>query len=163
MKLYEIDGAILSLLATADESGELNDAVATELDNLAMDRTDKIEGICKVIRTAQGREAAIQAEIDRLQMAKRRETSAVDWLKNYLKSSMLSAGDKKIEAGTFTVRIQKNSAPSISVMIDAEKLPEQFRRVIVEPAKDEILKAWRANGAVPDGVTIEVGQHLRIA
>ncbi len=163
LKLYEIDLAMLQLLETADESGELNDAVATELDNLAMDREHKIESICQVIRTATAQEAAYRAEMDRLEMSRRQETARIEWLKDYLKRSMMASGDKKIEAGTFKIRIQNNSVPSVSVLCDPEQLPEWARRIKVEADKKEIGDRWKADGTLPPGVTAEVGTHLRIS
>ncbi len=161
--LYAIDTALLTLLARLDDDGELTDDPLAAIDALAMERNDKIDGICRHVRERETRAAAIQAEIDRLLMAKRTEENAVDRLKGFIKESMQKLGEKKIKTPLFTVWWQANGQPTATIE-DAEKLPGWAMRTITNlvPDKTAIIGAWERGESLPDGVTVETGTHLRI-
>ncbi len=161
--LYQIDSEIMNLLYTVGEDGEIDPCIAAELDNLTHDRQYKIMSICQVIRDSAAREAGIQAELDRLQMMKRCEERKQDWLKQYVKRSMEAAGEQRIEAGLFRLRIQRNSQPSVMVSCVPESLPDWAQVHRVEVNRKELLQRFKDTGALPAGVDVVYGDHLRIS
>lgn len=162
MKLYEISSALLSVLSASDETGELTPEQADSLTALEGKFADKVQGVCCVIRQAQTDAEAAKAEASRLTaMASSRQRLA-DGLKAYLKLQMESTGQEKVKTDLFAVRIQKNSVPSCKVVVPAAELPPGFQRVTVEPDNAALVAAFKGGAALPDGVTVAYGSHLRI-
>ncbi len=160
--LYEIDAALLDLLAHLDDDGEIGEDPLAAIDALSMARVDKLDAICRYVRDRSTRAVALQAELDRLQAAKKTEDNAVDRLKKYIHASMTALGEQKIETPLFKLRIQKNSQPSVLIE-DDKALPEWAKRVKVEADRTAILAKYKADGTLPDGVEVQTGTHLRIS
>jgi hypothetical protein len=164
MKLYEIDNAILQMLSLSDETGELPEGFDAELDALDMDRKQKLDNICRVIRHHEARGVAIQAEIDRLKSAKESEDRTVKSLKDYCKLSMNAMGEAKIETDLFKLSICGNSGnPPVKIDCEPEQLPKEFQRVTVAADVARLLAVWKEGRSLPEGVEVgERGTHLRI-
>jgi hypothetical protein len=171
MKLYEIDNAILTMLALSDETGELPEGFAAELDALDMDRKQKLDNICRVIRhheiraaVIQSKFAAIQAELDRVKASKDSEDRTVKSLKDYCKLSMQAMGEAKVETDLFKLTICGNGGnPPVKIDCEPEQLPKEFQRVTVAADVSRLLAVWKEGRALPEGVEVgERGTHLRI-
>jgi phage host-nuclease inhibitor protein Gam len=91
---------------------------------------------------------------------KRSFDNRIDWLKNYVKSSMEATQNAKIKYSLFTISVAKNQ-PSVEV-VDIEKVDAQFIRITKEVDKTKILEQMKATGVIPDGINIKSGTHLSI-
>jgi hypothetical protein len=162
--LYLIDNELFAILA-GSESGELTDEQSARLDELSMARNDKIDAILRYRRVCETRAIGLQAEIDRLQAAKRREDESSEWLKKYVYESMLRNGEKAFATTLFKGRIQRNSQPSVTLTVDPKELPEKFQRVktIIKADKTALAQAAKDGEQLPRGVSVETGSHLRIS
>ncbi len=162
--LYQIDAEIDTILALADpETGELPDGIADALDGLVMDRAKKFDAICKIIRENKGREAAFQAEIDRLEAGKRVHTNTAERLKSYLLSSMQAHGEKKVETELFKLRIQRNGMPAVLVRpeVSTDDMPIEYVVITSSVNKEAIRKAHAAGVDVSQWAEVKTGEHLR--
>ena len=130
------------------------------LDNLNMKFLDKVMNIVKFIKNLEYYRDAVAAEAKRLSDRKRSFESRIDWLKNYVKTTMEVTQSEKIKYSLFTISVGK-SQPSVEV-IDIEKVDAQFIKVKKEVDKTKILEQVKATGVIPDGVNINHGTHLII-
>ena len=83
-------------------------------------------------------------------------------LKERLQDRMNQQGLRELDAGIFTLRIQRNGLPTVIVDIPAEDLPEQFHNI--KPNKEKLRLAL-SKGERVEGVTIsflEIGEHIKI-
>src|SRR5271169_6659542 len=114
MKLYEISADIERLLSQ-DEDGELPPDVAKQLDLLQVQLDEKADAICRFRAGLVAEAAAYKAEAERLEARAKSFERHADWLKAYLMNTMERLGLDKIKTELFSLRIQKNSRPSISL------------------------------------------------
>lgn len=163
MHLYAIDQRILAVITSADESGEIDPNYALVLDALEMERKDKLTGMVAAIRDAEAKSAAIDAEIARLTELQRPLLMLVNRFKEYIYASMKATGESKIDLGPLgRPRIQRNSNPTVKFTGDVDMLEGRFKRITVEVDKKAILEAFKREEQVPDGVSVEYGDHLRM-
>ena len=111
MTLYEINEQIRNALPQIDpETGEVTNAA--ELDQLRMDRDEKIENIALVIKNDSALVAAIKAEAEA--QAKRAKTlqNRIEWLKGYL-ASQLTTPDGREKFQTAKVQIGWRRSSSV--------------------------------------------------
>ncbi len=157
MKLYEIHDAIKALV---DEDGEIDPA---RLDRFELALQVKAEAIAKVIRNLEASEEAKREEAKRLTTSAVGDKARADWLKSYLKGTLESLALVSLDAGLFKVRIQKNSAPSVTYDGAPESLPERFQMPKIEVRKAALVDAWKRGEELPPRVKVEQGTHLRIS
>ena len=122
MKLYEINGAIETLLAalTVDaETGEVPadvDDVIAQLDALSMERTAVLEYLAKEVLNIRADQAAIKAEESRLrerrERMERREASIMGVLDR-------ECAGQKTDLGVATVSYRTSEATEITCEADA--------------------------------------------
>ena len=162
--LYSLDSELAQILSVVDETGELPADMEARLDDLQENRVSVINWICKAIRNHKAREVGIQAEIDRLKAALTTEQNIQERLKRWIFESMIKLGEKKMETPLFKLWTQRNGAASVTVApeVDVHELPGRFKRIKVEVNSVELAAAFKAGEVLPDGITVEVGSHLRI-
>ncbi len=118
--------------------------------------TVKAQGIEFVARGAEAHNAAIDAEIARLQALKAHRQKTADGLRQYLKDNMERAGIEKIECPLFRLTIKKNP-PSVEIH-DPLSIPKELLRVPeVKPAPDKarIKEALLCGDYVPGAVLMQ--------
>lgn len=190
MKLYEIPEEYIRAAAeyqrTLDEAEESCAAGEITADELAL-RYDaaaeiygeylgfttgeferKAEATAMVIRNieAAGEVEAARAKQFEIEYARYRNRARAAEnqarrLKEYIKAHMGTMGLAKIEGVQLKLAVQRNSVPAIRV-VDLDAVPAEF--LIPQPPKlnNEMVKAdWKAGAEVP-GVSVELGNHLRI-
>lgn len=161
--LYEIDARIVAILSQVDDDGEIDDNALAMLEALEMERREKVSAILAVIRNQQAVADTINAEIERLKRMAASPARVVDRLKGYLYSSMKQHGETKLDCGPLgKPRIQKNSQPAVKFNGDIDMLEGRFKRITVELDRQAVLAAHKNGFTLPDGVTVEVGDHLRL-
>jgi hypothetical protein len=145
---------------------ELNlpiEAVNDTLEGLTGELEDKAINVAKFIRNMETTANAIKkAEAD---MAKRRKAleTRVQWLEDYLKSSMEATGITKIECPYFKLSIAKN--PPALDLFDTQAVPEQYKHietVTTEQIDRAAIKAALSSGQTITGARLVNGTRLVI-
>lgn len=177
IKLYELTAArdILDEFLTETE-GEVTPELQQLLDELEGETKEKIERVALYVREQLATAAAIDEEAKRLAAMSAARKRAAEGLKGYLKSQMERLELPKVQGLLCTVALQ-NNPPSVKSTITDEELRRHFlgsytgsavQQFVVEvPASYKlnsraVLDAHKAGQPLPDGLTVEQGQHLRI-
>lgn len=172
MKLYEISAA-RDILDTwlAESEGEMTPELEAMLNELDGQADEKIERVALYVRERQAHADAVKVERDRLAAIVKREEKAAESLKSYLKGQMDRLGKTKVNGLLATVAIQRNSQPSVQVMLAPEELyavPDAQRFVKREEVvtytidRAGILTDWKAGVSLPSTIVVELGSHVRI-
>ena len=160
MKLYEINRVIEEVInrgyAIDEETGELLFS-SEDLEQLQIDRSDKIEGIALTIKNYLALADDIKAEEQNLKARREATTKKAQWLENYL-TEMLNG--EKFE----TAKAQISFRKSVKVIVDeGVQLPEEYIKTTVktEPNKTAIKNAIK-DGAEIIGCRLEESQNIQI-
>lgn len=159
--LFEITSDVEQLyeLATMDE--EMDEQLFQDtLDGLLGELEVKAGGYCNVIKQ-------LEMEADRAknmslvweQKQKQRE-NAIKRMKEALRDAMIRTDQKQIDAGEYTIKLQKNGGKA-PLIIDGE-VPDNYQKVIYETDKDKIRKDLEAGKELPFAYLEERGQHVVI-
>lgn len=161
MSLYEdvelIEKAISNVLYGDEEYDQ--DA----LNNLLQVKQDTIERgletLCKIRARKISELNGLNAEIKRLEYKAESEEKAINRLNDYILSMFKRLGQKKVNAGTFTLGTRTSS----SVYVNPDFNIEEFMRtkITTEPDKIAIRDALKA-GRVIDGAYLVEKENLSI-
>lgn len=164
MNLYELTTEAATLAALLD-SDELSDEQRQQADELhaqilmgLMPR--KVESYCHVIAQKEAEAEMLRAEEKRLAARRRVREGAASRMRGALHEALRATGERKIDAGKWTVSIDKS--PVSLAVTDDRKIPAEYWRH-PEPVIDRaaLLAALKSGEAV-DGAEIKTGTHLRI-
>jgi hypothetical protein len=124
--MYQLAGAYRQLAETlaAGDFDATTIADTIEASGLTDDLQTKAQGVELVARSAVMHNAAIDAEIERLQKLKASRQKIADGLRDYLKHCMESATIEKITCPLFTLSIKRN--PAAVVVEDESKIIAQY-------------------------------------
>lgn len=154
--------AIAAEIDAITGDGELLPDAEARLDALTMDLETKLEACVCMMRNFAGEADMLTAEakrfIERVKIAEASEKR----IKQYVLNVLTHLGIAKIDAGKFKLRIQQNSVPTTMFDGDPADLPAAFQRVKVELNAAVCVDAWKAGEALPPGVKVEKGSHLRV-
>jgi hypothetical protein len=170
MKLYQIPAALRAIEAQIEEAeGELTPEAEAALNSLGEEFARKAEYLalltCEATAQADAVTAqadAVKAEADRLYRIATAHQNRAASLKAYVKRCMEELGEVKISGELATVAIQRNGQPSVGYEVPPEFLPARFQRLKIEADSKAITEAWKAGEEMPEGVTVQIGTHLRI-
>lgn len=152
MKLYEINQEIIDCIDM--ETGEI---IAPEkLENLQMDRHEKLRNIAFVALNAAADAKAYEEQEKKFSARKKAAKSTVEWAKSTLAREL---GGQKMKEAEFSVSYRKSEAVEVA---DEAAVPDEFR--IPQPDKIDkaALKAALKNGAVIAGAQIVERQNIQI-
>lgn len=155
MTLYEINEQIQKAIELGfdPETGEILDASA--LEQLQLDRDEKIENICLFIKDLKAEAAALDAEKKNLDARSTVAKRKSDSLSRYLQAML---DGEKFKTARCSISYRKTSA----VIVDDEnELPELCVRIKKEPNKTAIKDYINAGVSVP-GAHIEDRQSMII-
>lgn len=131
------------------------------LEGLQLMIEDKADSYAVVNQNISNEIAALKAEEERLSARRKALESNQKRLKDAIKNAMEVLGQNKIKTEKFTFSVSKNGG-SQPIEVDAELLPDNYKKVIVEPDKDLIRKAVESGINVPGVKVLERGTHLTI-
>lgn len=168
MTLYEIDNAIQALLdegfnyTVDEETGEvIFDDRSAELEQLQIDRAEKLEAVALYIKNLEALAEDIKAEEKALKERREAREKKADNLRKYLGSSLMAANEEGFETAKVRVSFHKSSA----VIVDEEKLDKAFIKETIKttyaPDKTAIKKAINA-GQTVTGAYIEKRKAVQI-
>lgn len=151
--LYQIANEFAKL----SESGMEPELIADTLDGIEWELEAKVEQILAVCKNEQAYADMLKEESKRLSERARAAENRVSSMKDYVASSLETAGKKSLKAGIHQVSIR---APSKSVEItDASAIPPEFVEydTVIKPDKLAIKHQIEAGNAIP-GAQIKVGK-----
>jgi hypothetical protein len=155
-ELAEINDQII------DAEGVISPDLERRLDDSGLAFNQKVEGIIKWCIDIEGKEAALDKEIARLQARKKVSQNLRSRLKAYMTRCMTFADIKKMEFDLYTISLRKNP-PSCEV-VSPEIIPAEYTTTKTEVIIDKgrILADLKANKDVPGAKLITDKTHLRI-
>ena len=160
--------------ATDPETGAVNltDEKMGDFFRLEHTTTDKIDGYVYLMENLEAkakiREAEYKAYKELIEKHRAAATAArnrIKRLKEWMKYCMEAGGKDKIETDKFTVAIQKNGGqPAVKIEegVKFGSWHEDLIEIKLEPRKDVILEWSKSNRALPKGVEVVQGTHIRI-
>lgn len=164
LKLYQVVDELALIGEQLEENGgELTPEIDAQLMALEGAFQQKVERVVLFMRNLDATAAAADGEANRLAEIGKRKRAVAARLKEYLKTQMEFAGIPKVETPLCSVRIQKNSRPSISYAGELDTLPEGFIRITRSFDSNVAYALFKAGGEMPVGVVVEVGSHLRVS
>ncbi len=154
MKLYEINEAITKCIDP--ESGEVLDEMA--LEQLQMEKEEKIEGVGLWIKNLLALDDAIANEIKALEERQKPINNKIESLKNFM---ALALNGEKLETGKISISWRKSESISIS---DDAFIPEEYQVIIPECYKPNkiLLKKALKDGVEIDGVELVTKNNIQI-
>lgn len=155
--IYDILDETLLLKAVLLDS-EIDDVDEAIQAYLASSAEQKFESYCKLIRSLDRESDALRAERDDLYAKLKARENAAQRLKDRLAMFMQASGQAKLPAGVFSISTQQSQSVDV---LDVDALPEQYRRVKVEPDKTAIKEALKSGAQVPGAQLVE-STHVRI-
>jgi hypothetical protein len=160
--LYEIAPQHRALADKLRGMGLDEDAVADTLE-AESDLPGKVETYCIVIAEKEGDITAFKKEMERLEARIKVEDTAVKRMKKMLLDGLRASGEKRVQAGTFTVSVMGTKG---SVVIKhPELLPREYLTspppIEPQPDKNLIYKAITEGHPVP-GCEVVPGVRLGI-
>lgn len=147
MTLYEIDAAILDCIDM--ETGEIIDEA--KLNSLSMERDTKISNVACWYKDLKAEAEAIKIEKQNLSRRQEICENKMESLKKWLKFAL---NGEKFKNGKCNITYRKSTSVNFSEGFDYNKLPDDLKKITVEPRKTEIKKAIEG-GQTIDGCTIE--------
>lgn len=141
MTLYEMTEEMRSLLEMLEEDPE-NEAIQETINLALMDLEDKAEDYVHVIRQLEADASAAKAEKARLAAKQSAAENGAKRMRDYLKDAMVLTGRTKIKRPTCSIGITTRWETVLDV--DVNDLPDEFKKVTVEPKKAEITKWLKA-------------------
>jgi hypothetical protein len=159
-----------------ETEGELTPEIEQLLTELDLKIDDKLESVGLYVLGQTAIVKAIKEEEARLAARRKAVERGVDGLKAYAERMMREAGKTSVKGTRCTVALQKNP-PSVKGDLDVEQLrnlatiEEQFdsairlvRRVPETFSLDRraVLELHKGGDALPEGLTVEQGESLRI-
>lgn len=155
MTLWQIDEQIAKAIELGfdPETGEILDESA--LEQLQMDRDEKIENICLYIKDLVAESKALADEAKALTERKERSAKKAESLKNYLQAML---DGQKWKSSKAIVSYRKTQSV---VVDDMDALKPEFLRIKKEPDKTAIKEVLKA-GAEVAGAHLEDRQSMSI-
>ena len=166
--LYELDANIIELLENGfnsacidEETGEIDENKVNQyLEELQIDRKDKIENIAVFIKSLEADALAIKAEEKKLKERREAKERKTERMKEYVKQSLLLHGDMKFETPRVVLTFRKSDTVVID---DLNKLGDEYLTTKTEiVANKTALKQALKFGEIIDGVHLEEKQNLQI-
>lgn len=157
--LYEITGQALEIYSELEESGgELTPEMEEALVITQTEMQSKGVAYLEVIKDRTAFVGNIDAEIKRLQVMKKANTSLINRLKSNLLDAVNAFGD--IELGLTTITTRKSKAVEVE---DINSLPNEYKTIkVTEAADKKAIKEAIERGTEIKGCSIVENKNLRI-
>ena len=154
MTLYEINQAILD---TVDqETGEIIDL--DRLNALEMERDQKISNVACWIKDLKAEAEAIKAEKQALEKRQKAAENTAESLKQWLQFAL---NGEKFKDARCSISYRRSERVVFEDGFLLNSLPEQFKKVTIEPKKTEI-KDYLKTGATLEGVELVESSNIQI-
>ncbi len=130
---------------------------------LGPESTEAVDRAVAWMRDLEVRAAAKRAAVLEYEQNARAEERRAEMVKGRLLDFVKRRGGR-FRTTLHPLRIQRNSTRALTLLVDPEALPEEFRdeETVYTARKDEIRKQLEAGAELPFAVLEEPGFHLRI-
>lgn len=152
MNLYQIDEAILECVDA--ETGELFDV--DRFEELELERTEKVEGICLWIKNLKAEIEALNAEKTAFAEREKRAKNKAESLKRYISSYL---NGTKFETAKVKVSFRKSEPLEIS---ENAVIPEEFLKHKEPDIDKDGLKKAIKEGRTFEGISIVEKLNIQI-
>lgn len=153
MNLYEMNEQIETLTEQLvdEETGEINEEVMKQLDELNMDRDEKLEGCGIVIKNLAAECVGLEAEIKSLKERLAVKVNRVNNMMRYVDNNLRG---EKFETAKVAFSYRKSQSVDV---IDEEIVPDELCKYETtrKPVKTEIKKLLKSGKEVPGCVLVE--------
>lgn len=161
--------ANFTLYELTEEARELQDMIeeyppetfSDTIESLQLMIEDKADDYAKVNLNINNEITALKAEEERLSTRRKGLERNQIRLLSALKEAIKALGKTKIKTEKFTYSVSKNGGLQ-PINVDGEKLPDKYKKVIVEPDNDRIREAIKAGETIPGVEVLPRGEHLTI-
>ena len=162
MQLYEIDAAIQAVLEKMvdPDTGEISDDALSSLEELNIERMDKIESIALYYKNLSAEALAIKNEEETLRSRRQNAENHADRLKNYLNNFMPG---EKME--TPRVKIGWRKSTSVRLENEAEFIhtaPPDFLTYKDPTVNRTAVKEALSGGAVVPGAELVTNMNIQV-
>ncbi len=156
--LYALAGDYAVLQQLAEDGAD----VGPQLEQLAGAIEQKTAALVRITRDLDLDVDKLDEEIKRLTARKRALTANRDRIREYMRTSMTTAGIDRVKAAAFTITLGKEGAPRVDV-VDESLVPDTYVRITRTVNKAAVLDAYRQTGeCVPGTVIVEGTRALTI-
>lgn len=153
MNLYEMNAQIeeLSERLVNTETGEIDEAVMKELDELNMARDEKLEGCGIVIKNLAAECIGLKVEIDALKERMASKERRMDNMMRYVDNNLRG---EKFETSKVAFSYRKSQSVDV---VNEDAVPDELCRYETtrKPVKTEIKKLLKNGEEVPGCVLVE--------
>jgi len=161
--------ADFTLYELTEEAKELQDMIeeyppetfSDTIESLQLMIEDKANDYAVVNKNITNEIAALKAEEERLRTRRNALERNQIRLMKAIKDAMNALGKTKIKTEKFTFSIAKNGGLQ-TIKVDAEKLPDKFKKMIFEPDNERIREAINAGETIEGVEVLPRGEHLTI-
>lgn len=144
--LYEIDEAIVAYIDT--ETGEIIDEAA--LEDLKMERAEKIKNIALLIKNLRADAASYKAEEDAFKARREAAENKANNLKEYLQRHL---NGEKIKDAKFEISYRTSKATDI---FDENAIPIDYKKWSAPTIdKQQVLRALKEGAVIPGARLVE--------
>ena len=138
MKLYEITSEYAlkleeALDIAAENNGEIPAELSDEMDQLSIDKDEKIDCLIRIYKNELSIASAIEAEIKSLKDRMKSHDNKAEWIKKYIRENMQEGEKKELSCG----KIGWRNSSSVEIM-DESKLPESVWKIEKEVSKTKV-------------------------
>lgn len=162
MNIYELTDKY-KVLEMAVRINPDNEELKVEYEKITDDVETKAENYAKIIKNLEAEQKALMDESKRLSDRAGVIKNNIKSLKDNLMWSMEQTNKTKFKTDLFAFSISKNGglAP-LEVSVGVDELPEELRKVTVEPDTTAIRKYIEETGDLSYGFFKDKGHHLTI-
>jgi len=161
--------ANFTLYELTEEARELQDMIeeyppetfSDTIESLQLMIEDKADSYAAVNQNITNEIAALKAEEERLRTRRSALERNQMRLMKAIREAMNALGKTKIKTEKFTFSVSKNGGLQ-PIEVDAEKLPDKFKKMIFEPDNDRIREAIKAGETIEGVEVLPRGEHLTI-
>lgn len=161
--------ANFTLYELTEEARELQDMIeeyppetfSDTMEGLQLMIEDKADSYAAVNQNITNEITALKAEEERLRTRRSALERNQMRLMKAIREAMNALGKTKIKTEKFTFSISKNGGLQ-PIKVDAEKLPDKFKKMIVEPDNEHIREAIKAGETIEGVEVLPRGEHLTI-
>ena len=161
--------ANFTLYELTEEAKELQDMIeeyppetfSDTIESLQLMIEDKADSYAVVNQNITNEIAALKAEEERLRERRCALERNQLRLMKAIREAMNALGKNKIKTEKFTFSVSKNGGLQ-PIKVDAEKLPDKYKKVIMEPDNERIREAIKAGETIPGVEVLPRGEHLTI-
>lgn len=148
MRIYEVAVQFGDIEAALHESGgELTEEIQKAMEGARANLEETADAYAALIVDNESEAERLRAEELRLAARRQAHTKTADRLRKEILEVMEGRGLGKLKTERFAISARKAGKRSVTVFMDAEKLPSLFRVVSYAPNKEALRKEMEDAGA----------------